>query len=93
MKSGQNLKTFWRSSQNDFVLALFCSLHRWQPFSTYPAVEKLKIIVKYCQFNLITIVIDAVKLMANLYSNICKTYTELQTSFFSPHIQGCPPSE
>jgi hypothetical protein len=28
MKSGQNLKSFWRSSQNYFVLALFSSLHR-----------------------------------------------------------------
>ena len=27
MKSVQNLKSFWRSSQNYFVLALFCSLH------------------------------------------------------------------
>jgi hypothetical protein len=26
MKSVQNLKYFWRSSQNYFVLALFCSL-------------------------------------------------------------------
>ena len=27
MKSVQNLKSFWCSSQNYFVLALFCSLH------------------------------------------------------------------
>jgi hypothetical protein len=27
MKRVQNLKYFWRSSQNYFVLALFCSLH------------------------------------------------------------------
>ena len=27
MRSVQNLKSFWRSSQNYFVLALFCSLH------------------------------------------------------------------
>jgi hypothetical protein len=27
MKGVQNLKSFWRSSQNYFVLALFCSLH------------------------------------------------------------------
>jgi hypothetical protein len=27
MKSVQNLICFWRSSQNYFVLALFCSLH------------------------------------------------------------------
>jgi hypothetical protein len=26
MKSVQNLKSFWRSSQNDFLLALFSSL-------------------------------------------------------------------
>ena len=32
MKSVQNLKSFWRSSQNYFVLALFSSLYSYQPF-------------------------------------------------------------
>jgi hypothetical protein len=41
----------WRSSQNYFVFALFCSLHSQQPFETYLAAEKHKIIVKYCQFK------------------------------------------
>jgi hypothetical protein len=31
-KNVQNLKSFRRSAQNNFVLALFCSLHSWQPF-------------------------------------------------------------
>jgi hypothetical protein len=32
MKSVQNLKSFWRSSQNYFVLALFSSLNSWLHF-------------------------------------------------------------
>jgi hypothetical protein len=32
IKSVQNLKSFWRSSQNYFVFALFGSVDRWQPF-------------------------------------------------------------
>jgi hypothetical protein len=44
MESVQNLTSFWRSSQNYFVLALFCSLLNQQPFLMYLAVEKHRII-------------------------------------------------
>jgi hypothetical protein len=32
MKSVQNPKSFWRTSQNCFGLALFSSLYSYQPF-------------------------------------------------------------
>jgi hypothetical protein len=51
MKNVQNRKSFWRTFQNCFVLALFSSLYSWQPFQMHLPVEKRKIIGKNYKQN------------------------------------------
>ena len=40
VKSVQNLRTFWRTTQNLLILALLCSLYSKQTFKVHLGVEK-----------------------------------------------------
>ena len=40
VKSVQNLRTFWRTTQNLLILALLCSLYSKQTFKVHFGVEK-----------------------------------------------------
>ena len=40
VKSVQNLRTFWRTTQNLLILALLCSLYSKQSFKGHLGVEK-----------------------------------------------------
>ena len=40
VKSVQNLRTFWRKTQNLLILALLCSLYSKQTFKVHLGVEK-----------------------------------------------------
>ena len=40
VKSVQNLRTFWRTTQNLLILALLCSLYGKQSFKVHLGVEK-----------------------------------------------------
>jgi hypothetical protein len=74
MQSVQNLNSFWHSSQNYFVLVLFCSLH--STLATFLNVsggwETQRDSYKYCQFKYNyhwCCKIDAI-----FNSNVSKTY-------------------
>ena len=40
VKSVQNLRTFWRTTQNLLILALLCNLYSKQTFKVHLGVEK-----------------------------------------------------
>ena len=40
VESVQNLRTFWRTTQNRLILALLCSLYSKQTFKVHLGVEK-----------------------------------------------------
>ena len=85
------VKSFWRSSQNNFVLALFCSLH--MQLATFLnvnlAVENHKTIVKSYQFKSI-IDTDAVKLTPYI---VIQQYIKQNLLNFRQHFLFAVPSK